>query len=108
MATGNGNCKIVDCHRAASANCFCCKHNVSTSHFLEHIERVQAKIDPLANEVNNVMEKVRDLTVDQLSQPVYTELNPWRKEMHEGIDDAHQSLLTHVRWKRMTRKSLNI
>ena len=96
MATGKSNCEIVNCHRAASACCFCCKNNVCTSHFVEHIERVKARIDPLANEANNVMEKVQRLSVDQLSRPVYTELNQWRKEMHEFIDDIHQSSMKEI------------
>lgn len=80
MATG---CQVRDCQRLASAFCFCCKNNVCTSHFLGHIERVTAKIDSLANGVNNTMERIQNLTVDQLNQ--------WRMEMHELIDDIHRS-----------------
>ena len=87
MATG---CQVRDCQRLASAFCFCCKNNVCTSHFLGHIERIKAKIDPLANEVNSTMERIQNLTIDQLSRPISAELHRWQKDMHESIDQTHR------------------
>lgn len=83
-------CQVVDCHRATSAFCYCCKNNVCTHHFLEHIELMKVKIDPLANEVNSTMERIRNLTVENLSRPVFTQLNEWQKKMHEMVDDIHR------------------
>jgi hypothetical protein len=89
IPTGKTNCQLAECRRAASAYCYCCKRNVCTHHFLEHIERMKAKIDPLANEVNNTMESIQHLTVEQLSRPIFAELNEWQKNMHEMIDEIH-------------------
>ena len=50
---------------------------------------MKAKIDPLANEVNNTMESIQQLNVEQLSRPIFTQLNQWQKNMHELIDEIH-------------------
>ena len=87
MAT---ECQVGDCHRATSAFCYCCKNNVCTNHFLEHIELMKAKIDPLANEVNNIIERIQSQTIENLSRPIFTQLNEWKTKMYESIDDIHR------------------
>ena len=83
------NCRVGDCHRLAPAYCYCCKQSVCTHHFLEHIERIKAKIDPLANEVKTTIESIEPFTVEQLSRPVFAQLNEWQTKMHVMIDDIH-------------------
>ena len=51
---------------------------------------MKAKIDPLANDVNTTMVKIQNLTIDQLSRPIFTQLDQWQKDMHKFIDDIHQ------------------
>jgi hypothetical protein len=86
---GKGICQLTDCGRGATALCLCCEQKVCTKHFLEHIAQMEAKIDPLASEVNNTIERIRNLNAEKLSLPVYAELNQWQKNMHELIDDIH-------------------
>ena len=57
---------------------------------LEHIDNMKTKMNPLANQVNRTMERIRNLTIGQLSRPVFIQLDQWRKEMHETIDDIHR------------------
>ena len=51
---------------------------------------MEAKIDPLANEVKTTIESIQHLTVDQLSRPIFAQLKEWQIEMHEMIDDIHE------------------
>ena len=91
MSAKKGICQVARCQRLASALCFCCQNNVCTSHMLEHIKQMKTKLDPLENEVTSTMERIRSFTLEQLSGPVLTQLNQWRKEMHDFIDEIHQS-----------------
>ena len=50
---------------------------------------MEAKIDPLASEVNNTIERIQNLDAEKLAEPVYAELNQWQKDMHALIDDIH-------------------
>lgn len=63
---------------------------------LEHIKQMKTKLDPLENEVTSTMERIRNFTLEQLSGPVLTQLNQWRKEMHEFIDEIHRSETTAI------------
>ena len=90
MSTKNAKCQVERCQRFASALCFCCQKNVCSSHMLEHIDNMQTKMNPLANQVNRTMERIRNLTIDQLSRPVFIQLDQWRKEMHASIEDIHR------------------
>ena len=84
-----GICQLKDCGRGATANCLCCEKTICTKHFHEHIALMEAKINPLASEVNNTIERIQNLDAEKLAEPVYAELNQWQKDMHELIDDIH-------------------
>ena len=88
-APEKGICQLADCQRGATAHCLCCGKEICTKHFLEHIARMEAKIDPLASEVNKTMERIQSLNAEKLSAPVYAKLNQWQKNMHELLDRIH-------------------
>ena len=106
MSMKNAKCQVADCQRLASDYCFCCQNNICTSHMLEHIENMKVKMNSLADQVDRTMERVQNLTVEQLSRPGFNALNQWRMEMHELIDDIHRSksedieeILNKNKWK---------
>ena len=80
-------CLVDGCDRGASTNCFCCNKNVCTRHFMKHIDGVIAQIDPLANEINETVEKIQSLTIDQITKISFVELQQWRSNMHQLIDE---------------------
>lgn len=86
MATAKANCEVADCHRPAPAFCYCCLRNVCTVHLHEHIEQLKIQVDPLSTEVKNTMERIQQLTVEQLCQPFFAQLNQWHKKMNAFID----------------------
>ena len=74
MSATTKRCQLNDCERAASTNCFCCKRNVCTRHFMEHIEAIKAQIDPLVNDINEMVENIRDLTINKTTKPLFAQL----------------------------------
>jgi len=87
MSEAKNKCQLDGCNRAASTRCFCCNKNVCTRHFTEHIDAVKAQIDPLANEINTMVEKIQGLTIEQITEPSFAELQQWRSDMHQLIDE---------------------
>jgi hypothetical protein len=87
MSEAKNKCQLDGCNRAASTRCFCCNRNVCTRHFAEHIDAVKAQIDPLANEINTMVEKIQDLTIEQITEPSFAQLQQWRSDMHQLIDE---------------------
>ena len=80
-------CQLDGCTRATSTKCFCCQKNVCTKHFMEHIEAVKGQIDPLVNEINEMVENIRALTIDKITEPSFAQLQQWRTDMHRQIDE---------------------
>ena len=80
-------CQLDDCERTASTKCFCCGRNVCTRHFMKHIEAIKAQIDPLVNEINEMVESIRGLTLDKITEPSFAQLEQWRSDMHRQIDE---------------------
>jgi polyhydroxyalkanoate synthesis regulator phasin len=87
MSEAKQRCQLVGCTRAASTRCFCCNKNVCTRHFTEHIDAVKAQIDPLANDINTMVEKIQGLTIEQITEASFAELQQWRMDMHQLIDE---------------------
>ena len=81
------HCQVDKCNRAASTHCFCCNKSVCTRHFTEHIDAVKAQIDPLANDINSMVEQIQTLTIEQMTESSFSQLHQWRDDMHKSIDD---------------------
>lgn len=80
-------CQMYGCHLAASTRCFCCNKNVCTRHFTEHIDAIKGQIDPLTNEINTMVEKIQGLTIEQITEASFAELQQWRIMMHQSVDE---------------------
>lgn len=81
-------CQLDSCNRASSTKCFCCTKNVCTRHFLEHIELVKAQIDPLTNQINEMLEKIQDMTINPIIELSFAQLQQWQRDMHQRIDET--------------------
>lgn len=79
-------CQMNDCHRAASAFCYCCQKNTCTRHFNQHIDNLRAQIDPLADAVNSTVEKIDEMTLEQLTEAQFRKLDQWKCDMHQLIN----------------------
>jgi hypothetical protein len=91
MSEVKRNCQLNDCHRAASTFCYCCNKSICTHHFTEHIDGVRRQVDPLANEINIMMEKIENLTIEQLIEIPLVKLHQWKCDMHRLVDEIFLS-----------------
>ena len=89
-------CQVDGCERAASANCFCCNKNVCRRHFMEHTDTVKAQIDPLANDTNEVVEKIQSLTIEKITEPSFAQLQQWKTDMHKLIDEIFSTKIKEM------------
>lgn len=88
MAAVKKKCQLPDCSRAASTLCFCCHQNVCTRHFIEHIEAVKAQIDPLVNDINEMVQTVQGLAIEELKEKSLVKLRQWQSDMHILINNV--------------------
>lgn len=88
MSEAKQRCQLDGCSRAGSTRCFCCRKNVCTRHFTEHIEVVKSQIDPLANEINTMVQKIQGLTIEQITDASFAGLHQWGIDMHQLIDET--------------------
>ena len=89
-------CQLDGCTRAASTKCYCCQKDVCTKHFLEHIETVKAQLDPLANETNEMLEKIQSLSLDKITESCFTQLQQWKNVMYQLIDEMFASKMKEM------------
>lgn len=87
MSQVKQKCELNDCNRAASTRCYCCNKSVCTRHFTEHIEAIRAQIDPLADTINTMAEKIRDLSTEQVKEASFAILSKWKSDTHQLVDE---------------------
>ena len=97
MSTTKTKCQLVDCQRVALAYCFCCQNNVCANHLLEHIENMKTNVEPLVSQVKRMMERVENLSIEHFSRPAFAQLDQWRTETYELIDELHQTKTEEVK-----------
>ena len=87
MLGATKKCQADSCNRMACANCFCCDKNVCRRHFMEHTDDIKAQIDPLARNTNEMVEKIRGLTIEKITDSSFAQLQQWKTDMHQLIDE---------------------
>lgn len=91
MSEVKQKCQVDDCHRVPATYCYCCNKSICTRHFTEHVDAARAQIGPLSDAINIMVEKVQDLTIEQLTKTPLGKLNQWKSDMHQLIDEIFSS-----------------
>ena len=58
---------------------------------MEHIDAVKAQVDPLANETNEMLEKIQNLTIDMITESSFVQLEKWKADMYKLIDEIYST-----------------
>jgi hypothetical protein len=80
-------CSALDCKRDANALCLHCDKYVCTKHYLEHVKVTNDELLPLADRLNSVINTLQQLDIVRLSQFATDQLEQWRTESHQHIDE---------------------
>ncbi|UJR27907.1 hypothetical protein I4U23_009168 [Adineta vaga] len=108
-------CSAPDCKRNASALCLHCDQHVCTKHYLEHVKITNDELLPLADQLNTIINSLQELSIDKVSQSAIEQLEQWRKNSHQRIDElfeekkqfVHRIVESKLEEERLFSKQLN-
>ncbi|UJR17559.1 hypothetical protein I4U23_004455 [Adineta vaga] len=70
--------------------CRHCSKNVCRRHFDEHADQIVQKLNPLADNINELNEKINSFTVKGYKQNIFDQLTQWRDEAIKQINDLYE------------------
>lgn len=80
------HCAITNCKRASRALCHCCQLNLCREHLNEHDDILNNQLNPYADEINELHNRVNHLNTNQFMDDIYAQLNDYRRRCQEEID----------------------
>ncbi|CAF1188379.1 unnamed protein product [Adineta steineri] len=84
MASSSRSCAATKCEIASCAMCHCCQTDLCLDHLKEHRDRLNEKLVPLTNQINTVLDRLKQITPTSL--PNLLMLDQWRDAAHQTID----------------------
>ncbi|CAF1009822.1 unnamed protein product [Rotaria magnacalcarata] len=79
-------CAIETCKRKLRALCHCCNKNLCPGHLKEHVDLINSRMNPLADEINTLDNQLSLLNVDEIIDKYRQKLDKWRHECDTTID----------------------
>ena len=79
-------CAIAGCKRISRALCHCCQQNLCRVHLNEHDEFLNEQLNPFADEINQLNDRLNHIDVGSLRATYQRQLNHFREESHRKID----------------------
>ncbi|CAF0979419.1 unnamed protein product [Didymodactylos carnosus] len=89
-------CEIESCKKQSSALCHHCKKNVCLKHLNEHAETINKELYPLADQVNNLLDKLSQLTPEYVKEQSSEQLEKWRRDCYRLIDQLYEEKLQEI------------
>ena len=83
-------CEIESCQRIPATLCNHCQKRVCRLHFDEHADQMVQELDPLADSINKLHEKVSAFRVKEYQQKELDKLVQWRDEAIQKINDLYE------------------
>ncbi|CAF3738050.1 unnamed protein product [Rotaria socialis] len=80
------SCAIEACKRKSRALCHGCNTNFCPDHFKEHVDLINSRMNPLADEINTLNNQLLLFDVDEVIDKCRQKLDKWRHESHAIAD----------------------
>lgn len=80
-------CAVDKCGRSSRALCHCCQQNLCRDHLIEHDDLLNSRLNPIADEVNQLNDKLNHLDINNLLVNAHEQLEKWRQEGYRKIDE---------------------
>lgn len=84
-------CAIPDCKRASRTLCHCCNQNLCRDHFNQHDDLLNSQLNPLADEVNALADRLTAINIPAISSDSLRALDQWRVNAHQTIDRIYEN-----------------
>ncbi|CAF1154722.1 unnamed protein product [Adineta steineri] len=83
-------CEIESCQRTSATLCHHCKKNVCRRHFIEHADQLVQELNPLADSINKLREKINSFGIQEYKQKELEKLIRWHDEAINNINDLFE------------------
>ncbi|CAF4544366.1 unnamed protein product [Rotaria socialis] len=84
------SCAIETCKCKSRAICHCCNTNLCPDHLKVHVDLINSRMNPLADEINTLDNQLSLLNVDQVIDKSRQKLDKWRHECHATVDRFYE------------------
>ncbi|UJR34500.1 hypothetical protein I4U23_021908 [Adineta vaga] len=84
------SCEIENCQRISAVLCHHCKANICRRHFIEHADHLTQELHPLADQMNELNEKINSFSVEEYEQKLIDQLTKWRNETIKNINELYE------------------
>ncbi|CAF4863551.1 unnamed protein product [Rotaria socialis] len=84
------SCPIETCKRKSRAICHCCNKNLCSDQFKEHVDLINSRMNPLADEINTLDNQLSLLNVDEIIDKYRQKLDKLRHECHTTVDRFYE------------------
>ncbi|CAF3337574.1 unnamed protein product [Rotaria socialis] len=92
-ATSDGTlkpCEIESCQRISATLCRHCRRNVCRRHFVEHADQLLQELNPLADSINEMGEKITSFCTKDYRKKLLDKLIQWRDDAIQSINDLFE------------------
>lgn len=83
-------CTVNKCEISSCGICHCCQKDLCLDHLKEHKDQLNAKLMPLANQINKLFDGLEHFTATSL--PSFQVLEQWRTAAHETVDQFYEQM----------------
>ena len=80
------SCAISHCQCIARTLCYGCNRNFCRDHMLEHDLSLNSQLNPLAEQINQLDERLKSIDLEQTRRESYQKLEQWKSECYLTIE----------------------
>ena len=80
-------CSLSNCDRPSQSICLGCKLSFCSEHMVDHNLSIHLQLNPLIDQTNEINNRLRSMDTNQLILTSCQELENWRIQSHQLIDD---------------------
>ncbi|CAF0974273.1 unnamed protein product [Adineta steineri] len=84
------SCAICGPKRTSRALCNCCNEYLCLDHLKEHDDLLNAQLEPLIDNINQLADRLRQVNIDSLLQPIRIQLDQWKQEAFQSIERIYE------------------
>src|ERR1700722_1220537 len=83
-------CAISTCKKESRTLCNCCNQYLCRPHFSEHDDLLNSQLNPLADEINILGDRLNAINIQQMIGDSREKLDKWRIDSHEMVDRFYE------------------
>jgi len=83
-------CAICGPKRTSRALCNCCQQYLCRDHLQEHDDLLNAQVEPLVDNVNQICDRLQQIDINYLLQPIRIELDQWKQSAFQTIERIYE------------------